>query len=66
MNVLVYVDDIVVFGNDHVAIQIFNEYFSKCFYIRDLGVLKYFLGIKVAQSPTEIFLCQCKCVGYYL
>ncbi|XP_027336967.1 uncharacterized protein LOC113850581 [Abrus precatorius] len=28
--------------------------------MKDLGTLKYFLGIEVARSPTEIFLCQRK------
>jgi hypothetical protein len=28
--------------------------------MKDLGVLKYFLGIEVARNPTGIFLCQRK------
>lgn len=28
--------------------------------MKDLDVLKYFLGIEVARNPTSMFLCQCK------
>jgi len=28
--------------------------------MKDLGVLKYFLGIEVARNPTRIFLCRRK------
>lgn len=60
IHVLVYVDDIIVTGNDHAAIQNFKTYLSDCFHMKDLGVLKYFLGIEVARGPDGIFLCQRK------
>ena len=61
MHVLVYVDDLIISGNDSVAIQQFQTYLSCCFFHRkDLGKLKYFLGVKVAQGPEGIFLCQRK------
>ncbi|KAH9701552.1 protein kinase domain-containing protein [Citrus sinensis] len=60
IHVLVYVDDIIVTGNDHAAIQNFKTYLSDYFHMKDLGVLKYFLGIEVARGPDGIFLCQCK------
>ena len=44
IHVLVYVDHIVVLGTDHLAIQIFKHYLSSCFHMKDLEVLKYFLG----------------------
>ena len=60
IHVLVYVDDIIVTGNDHAIIQNFKTYLSDCFHMKDLGVLKYFLGIEVARGPDGIFLCQRK------
>ena len=44
---IVYVDDTVVTGND------LEE-------MKDLGSLKYFLGIKVSRSTLGIFLSQIK------
>ncbi|KAH9764453.1 hypothetical protein KPL70_001531 [Citrus sinensis] len=58
--VLVYVDDIIVSENNSEAIRVFKMYLSDCFYIKDFGPLKYFLGIEVARNPTGIFLSQRK------
>lgn len=58
--ILVYVDDLVITGNDPVAVQAFKDDLHKCFYMKDLGRLKYFLGVEVARSPTDIYLCQHK------
>ncbi|XP_057252225.1 retrovirus-related Pol polyprotein from transposon RE1 [Beta vulgaris subsp. vulgaris] len=60
INVLVYVDDLILSGNDSAAIQAFKDYLGTCFHMKDLGVLKYFLGLEVARSSSGIFLCQRK------
>ena len=60
--VIVYVDDIIVSENNSEAIRVFKMYLSDCFYMIDLGPLKYFLGIEVARNPTGIFLSQRKYV----
>ena len=51
MSVLVYVDDIVLAGNNTVTCIHFKHYLNTCFSIKDLGHLKYFLGIEVARGP---------------
>lgn len=60
LTVLVYVDDLVLGGNDSTAIQVFKNYLSKCFHMKDLGRLKFFLGIEVARNPSGICLTQRK------
>jgi len=58
--VLVYVDDLIVAENDCHAIKHFKSYLHACFHMKDLGPLKYFLGVEVAHSSSGIYLCQRK------
>lgn len=60
LTIQIYVDDLVINGSSSELIHNFKEYLSSCFRIKDLGVLKYFLGIKVARNPSGIYLCQRK------
>ncbi|RVW23158.1 Retrovirus-related Pol polyprotein from transposon TNT 1-94 [Vitis vinifera] len=60
LNVLVYVDDLIISRNDGKTVQQFKDYLSRCFHMKDLGKLKYFLGIEVARNSDVIFLCQRK------
>ena len=53
-------DDIVLTSNNAAASQKFKAYLNACFSIKDLGPLKYFLGIEIARGPEGMFLCQCK------
>ena len=57
---IVYVDDIIVTGNDEEEIQRLKTYLSNEFEIKDLGSLKYFLGNEVACSKGGIFISQQK------
>ncbi|XP_042988889.1 uncharacterized mitochondrial protein AtMg00810-like [Carya illinoinensis] len=58
--VLVYVDDILVAGNDLSKIEDFKRVLSTNFKTKDLGPLKYFFGLEVARSSKDIFLNQRK------
>lgn len=53
---LVYVDDLLIIGNDLVVVKKFKDYLNTCFHMKDLGLLKYRLGIEVAQNNQVIYL----------
>ncbi|XP_022041812.1 uncharacterized mitochondrial protein AtMg00810-like [Helianthus annuus] len=57
---LVYVDDIVVTGNSLPEITRVKSCLSKSFQIKDLGILKYFVGIEVLYSGGSVCLSQRK------
>ena len=57
---VVYVDDIVITGNDQDGITNFKQHLFKHFQTKKLGRLKYFLGIEVAQSRSGIVISQRK------
>ena len=59
---IVYVDDMIITGDDAKEISRLQEQFSTEFEMKNLGGLKYFLGIKVARSQRGIFLSQRKYV----
>ena len=49
---IVYVDDIVITDSDQNGIQKLKQHLFSHFQTKDLGKLKYFLGIEVAQSNS--------------
>ena len=51
---IVYVDDIILTGDDVVEIKNLKERIASEFEIKDLGALKYFLGVEVARSKKEL------------
>ena len=57
---LVYVDDIIITGNDEFGVSFLSSELAKAFEIKPLGRLRYFLGIEVAYSPQGIFISQHK------
>ncbi|XP_044485332.1 uncharacterized mitochondrial protein AtMg00810-like [Mangifera indica] len=57
---VVYVDDILITGNDTIAIEQLKSHLHKSFRIKDLGSPKYFLGIEIARSADGIVLSQRK------
>ncbi|KAA0025138.1 Retrovirus-related Pol polyprotein from transposon TNT 1-94 [Cucumis melo var. makuwa] len=57
---IVYVDDIVLSGDDQAEISQLKQRIGNEFEIEDLGNLKYFLGMEVARSKEGISVSQRK------
>jgi hypothetical protein len=57
---LVYVDDIILASNDSQAISQLTVCLNNQFKLKDLGPLKFFLGLEVARSAQGIYVSQRK------
>ncbi|XP_022849769.1 uncharacterized protein LOC111371828 [Olea europaea var. sylvestris] len=55
---LVYVDDIVITGSNLQVIESLKSFLHSHFKLKDLGNLKYFLGLEIARSHNGIVLSQ--------
>ena len=55
---IVYVDGIVITGNDQNGIQKLKQHLFSHFQTKDLRKLKYFLGIEVTQSNFGVIISQ--------
>ncbi|KAJ0886875.1 putative RNA-directed DNA polymerase [Helianthus annuus] len=55
---MVYVDDIILTGNDSHFFDGFIKALREKFSVKDLGMLHHFLGVEVIPTPTGLFLSQ--------
>jgi hypothetical protein len=58
--VLIYVDDLILAGNNTVEITALKRLLDKKIKIKDFGPLHYFLGLEISRSKEGIFLNQRK------
>eukprot|EP00268_Persea_americana_P044937 TRINITY_DN4553_c2_g1_i10.p1 TRINITY_DN4553_c2_g1~~TRINITY_DN4553_c2_g1_i10.p1 ORF type:complete len:308 (+),score=35.45 TRINITY_DN4553_c2_g1_i10:1732-2655(+) len=59
---LIYVDDMIISGNDHDGIDELKTHLMSTFKMKDLGSLTYFLGLEVQQNKDGIQITQSKYV----
>lgn len=57
---LLYVDDMIVTGDDVTGISSFKEYLCRSFEMKDLGSPSYFLGIEISKDSSGCYLSQAK------
>ncbi|KAK8644562.1 hypothetical protein V6N13_123865 [Hibiscus sabdariffa] len=53
---ILYVDDILVIGNDIPTLQSIKTWLSSCFSIKDLGEAAYILGVKIYRDRSRRLL----------
>lgn len=58
--VSLYVDDLIVTGNNDKAMEKFKDAMKKEFDMSDLEEMRYFLGVEIIQKPLGIFISQRK------
>jgi len=59
-NLIMYVDDMIVIGNNPKEKKALQSYLAQEFEMKSLSQLKYFLGIKVSRLKEGIFLSERK------
>ena len=57
---LVYVDDLLIAGNSNEAISWLKSMLSENFHMKDLGEVRYFLGLEIHRSVDGFFVSQKK------
>jgi hypothetical protein len=57
---LLYVDDMIITGDDVQGIQDLKHFLGQHFEMKDLGPLSYFLGLEVSSSSDGYYLTQAK------
>lgn len=57
---IVYVDDVLIIGNDYNDIVAWKFHLNTTFTIKNLGFVAYFLGVKITNSSAGTHLSQHK------
>jgi hypothetical protein len=60
---LLYVDDMIITGDDSIDILELKWFLSQHFEMKDLGTLSYFLGLEISSSSDGYYLTQAKYIS---
>ncbi|GJT90617.1 retrotransposon protein, putative, ty1-copia subclass [Tanacetum coccineum] len=58
---ILYVDDILIMGNNIPRLKEVKDYLGKCFSMKDIGEVAYILGIKIYRDISK----RLTCLEYY-
>ncbi|KAG5547345.1 hypothetical protein RHGRI_013130 [Rhododendron griersonianum] len=57
---LLYVDDMIITGDDTIGISDLKAFLNKQFQMKDLGTVSYFLGLEISSTSDGYYLTQAK------
>ena len=57
---LLYVDDMIITGDNLNGIQELKDFLSQQFEMKDLGHLSYFLDLEITHSTNGLYITQAK------
>ena len=57
---LLYVDDMIITGDDLSGIQELKDFLNQQFEMKDLGHLSYLLGLEITHSIDGLYISQAK------
>jgi hypothetical protein len=60
---LLYVDDMIITGDDFLGILELKQFLSYHFEMKDLGTLSYFLGLEISSSSDGFYLTHAKYIS---
>ncbi|KAJ9545128.1 hypothetical protein OSB04_024835 [Centaurea solstitialis] len=60
---LLYIDDMIITGDDSIGIASPKQSISSSFEMKDLDRLHYFLGLEVLSDSSDTYLCQAKYIS---
>ena len=63
---LLYVDDMIITGDDLSGIQELKDFLSQQFKMKNLGHLSYFLGLEITHSADGLYITQAKYASDFL
>ncbi|XP_028089911.1 receptor-like protein 18 [Camellia sinensis] len=61
-----YVDDMIITGDDEAGILHLKQFLSQHFEMKDLGTFNYFLGLEISHDSSGYFLSQAKYASDFL
>ena len=54
--ILLYVDDMIITGDDSAGIRFLQHFLGQHFEMKDLGTFSYFLGLEVTSSSDGYYI----------